>query len=378
MRTVVTVHGVNTKGQWQEDLQPLFTPHFHYVIIKYPSYRWFGVFKLVLEPWVLFPLGAALLWMMYRGLIAGWFHLTIWFLAVLILAHLSSYVRRWLTLAFVKRRVTRHMLFGRRPHVIAHSLGTYLMSRTLKKFSDVRAHNLILAGSVISRSWDWTGLLARNQFAFRRIRNEVAMKDWVARLAYFLEGLIPGFGMAGFAGFYEVPDVIHTVASSNSSCGKCPATPAVIHNVKSLEAGHSDAFIGPGYAASFWLPYLWDIDPPEYQRFMEMCVLAYDLQEMGDNVGIRPVERELRDTPWSWIAPQSSLAKYVEEQVLAHPSLTTGVTITDVVSLGIAGMWRAAALASDAVQHQEPGWEGRVRALHPKVAIAIAVDGALH
>ena len=108
--------------------------------------------------------------------------------------------------------------------------------------------------------------------------------------------------MAGFAGFHEIPNFIHSIGSPNSACTSCkpPAPAAVIHNVKSPECGHSDVFIGPGYAAAFWLPYLWGIDPPEYQQFIERCVLAFEFETLGDNAKVRILEAELREIPWNW------------------------------------------------------------------------------
>jgi hypothetical protein len=41
-RRVLTIHGIETSGDWQEDVARAFAPHFACKTIKYPHYRWLG------------------------------------------------------------------------------------------------------------------------------------------------------------------------------------------------------------------------------------------------------------------------------------------------------------------------------------------------
>jgi len=58
---VLTVHGIWTKGAWQEDVARVFAPHFDCISVKYPNIALLGPLNLVLEPYVLLVLGLLLL-----------------------------------------------------------------------------------------------------------------------------------------------------------------------------------------------------------------------------------------------------------------------------------------------------------------------------
>jgi pimeloyl-ACP methyl ester carboxylesterase len=85
---------------------------------------------------------------------------------------------------------------------IGHSNGTYLVARALKDYPAACFRNVLFAGSVVRRGYDWAGLLSANRV--RKVLNVVATRDWV--VALFPMGLEPfrrffDLGGAGFAGF---------------------------------------------------------------------------------------------------------------------------------------------------------------------------------
>ena len=47
MRRVITIHGINSAGEWQDIVRPVFKAHFDYQAIRYEDYLRFGATKLV-------------------------------------------------------------------------------------------------------------------------------------------------------------------------------------------------------------------------------------------------------------------------------------------------------------------------------------------
>ena len=69
------------------------------------------------------------------------------------------------------------------PSVIAHSFGTYLVTRALSDFEGARLPALILFGSIVSETFDWGTIVARGQVTPARMRNEVGAHAAIVRLA---------------------------------------------------------------------------------------------------------------------------------------------------------------------------------------------------
>lgn len=61
---VITVHGINSDGEWQDLVEPILEPHCHCEPIRYRAYRCFGALRQFVGPWSLrvsfFALGAML------------------------------------------------------------------------------------------------------------------------------------------------------------------------------------------------------------------------------------------------------------------------------------------------------------------------------
>jgi pimeloyl-ACP methyl ester carboxylesterase len=188
MKHVITIHGINSSGKWQEHVKGVLEPHFPCVAIKYPHYRRFGALKLVFEPWVLLG-GGLLLLALYFGheIRAGWSNWGASVLVLLFISHLCAGFRRNAASKYVKAEIDRHRSPGERPHVVAHSFGTFLIGTLMKRFPDLRFDAIILTGCTLPPTYDW-GKLKQSRNSSGRIRNEVAPADWVLRLPPCFDG----------------------------------------------------------------------------------------------------------------------------------------------------------------------------------------------
>lgn len=85
-------------------------------------------------------------------------------------------------------------------HYIGHSNGTQLFVEALRKYKDFHFENVVFAGSVVRRHFDWTPFMSRQ---IKRVRNYVATNDIV--VAIFPKGLqwlsYFNLGSAGHDGF---------------------------------------------------------------------------------------------------------------------------------------------------------------------------------
>lgn len=84
------------------------------------------------------------------------------------------------------------------PSVIAHSFGTYIITRALELFDGVKFDQVILCGSVVPRDYEWQPLFTGGQV--NRILNECAKRDLVVRAAPFF---VQDAGASGVWGFSE-------------------------------------------------------------------------------------------------------------------------------------------------------------------------------
>jgi pimeloyl-ACP methyl ester carboxylesterase len=115
--------------------------------------------------------------------------------------------------------------------VVAHSFGTFIVSRILQSAPDVRLHRLILCGSIISDDFEWDLYGHRFTSGDEAVAvNECGNRDIWPVLA---KSVTWGYGSSGRFGFghgRRVVDRFHTV-------------------------GHS-GFFSTDFVRRFWLPYL--------------------------------------------------------------------------------------------------------------------------
>jgi len=97
---------------------------------------------------------------------------------------------------------------------VGHSNGTYLVARALQDYPAACFRNVLFAGSVVRRDYNWDKFLAAKRVS--KIVNMIATWDWV--VALFPQGLEPlrrffDLGGAGFGGFEQAKqiDEVHEV-----------------------------------------------------------------------------------------------------------------------------------------------------------------------
>ena len=90
---------------------------------------------------------------------------------------------------------------------IGHSNGTYLLAKALQDYPAVKFRNVVFAGSVVNRDFDWPQLIKQRRV--EQVLNFVASADWV--VAWFPKALqdigLQDVGSAGYDGFSKHPDV---------------------------------------------------------------------------------------------------------------------------------------------------------------------------
>jgi len=403
LQSVITVHGIWTKVLWQENVAPVLYPHFKPVSVKYPYYRWLGPVDLVFEPYVLVAGVAA--WIVSR-FFEGPRHfvdahtkllLFLW----LLLAAAITFFRLGNALRLIRKEVSHAIAAGAQPHIIAHSLGSFLIGRALRQIRPMRGHRIVLAGCVLKRRFDWQGLLNKKSDAFDAIRNEVARKDWVAGTATLLCWRFPDFGSAGRNGFVGNGSFIHDVSDDSQSCPHCLAAgvAAKLHNFISDHLGHSGVLETSDFASNYWLPFFLEIEPSEFHLFLRVCSgiveglpIAVTGRAAGklDDEQFKKIASKLLLRKWGW-AGEQNIDQYVRTQIQRYyPGYQSDPRrMDDLTKQVIIGVCRAVDDARDALsekldeprkgersadQYASAARDKRIVSLNPKLAVKKALQ----
>lgn len=84
----------------------------------------------------------------------------------------------------------------KRPSVVAHSFGSYIVGYAMEKYEDMKFDKVLVCGSVLPRAFDWSLLVARDQV--NKVRNEYGVQDfWTWVVGY----VVPRTGDGGHRGF---------------------------------------------------------------------------------------------------------------------------------------------------------------------------------
>lgn len=156
---VITIHGIRTTGDWQREFTDVLTQHgFRHVPLG------FGFFKAVslLMPWS-------------RTRKVEWF-------------------RRIYSDKFASTE--------RLPSVVAHSFGSYIVTKAMLKYDDIRFDKVILCGSIVSRKYPWSTVLTQRNQA-DAVLNEAGGRDMWAGI---VEWLVSDAGSSGVSGFEDMAD----------------------------------------------------------------------------------------------------------------------------------------------------------------------------
>jgi pimeloyl-ACP methyl ester carboxylesterase len=192
---VISVHGIRTRGEWQKTLNPaLNEADLNHVPLDYGFWR---AVKLV-APWL-------------RKRQVEWFR--------------DEY----------ERIRTRHQ--AGRPSVVAHSFGTYIVTKAIELYN-LEIDRLILCGSIVRTDYPWREVADRG--LARAVLNDIGRRDLVVTLAPWI---IPDAGPSGNRGFTNPP-------------------PALVQQVVHTDFGHSDVFYARNYETR-WIPFLRGGTPAE-------------------------------------------------------------------------------------------------------------------
>jgi pimeloyl-ACP methyl ester carboxylesterase len=137
----------------------------------------------------------------------------------------------------LKERIDTSTL-SKRPSLVAHSFGTYVIGNALLKYDDIVLDKLILCGSILPTDFDWGLILDRCQVNY--ILNDYGVEDNWSKLAKYF---IPDSGDSGANGF--------------------PLKSGIIRQERRVFFRHSDYF-KRSHMKNNWAPFLCK-KPPSYR-----------------------------------------------------------------------------------------------------------------
>jgi hypothetical protein len=277
---------------------------------------------------------------------------------------------------FIKQQINSASAYGR-PHIVAHSLGTYLIGRVLAKFHEIELGNVVLVSSVLPSTYPWANLLEERPECVLNVRNELGTADRVTRLVGKIQWLVPELGASGVGGFDGPPSVIHTSKSALAACDQCVNTSVKVHNVPLKEYGHSTEFLGDGHARKLCLPFLWGYSSAEFLRYLEMCQRAARFQQDGRFHEVDDIIAKLGRSVFAW-TNNKRVVDYVKDVVTAHLKRkrlsTAPATVDELTEATMDVLHVMAHEACLEVAKQDPIDENVARGLHPRIAINKAVE----
>ncbi|HYK03900.1 MAG TPA: hypothetical protein VE974_19255 [Thermoanaerobaculia bacterium] len=195
---VISLHGIQTRGQWQKDLSQYMDAGLRYAPF---DYKWFDALRLLSE---------------------------------------SARDRRIDAFRDQYERLVETR--GAIPSIIAHSFGSYIVTRAIEKYA-LEFDRVILCGSIVRRDYPWTAQFDAVPPRVQRVLNDFGGRDLWARLAVWV---IKDAGQSGVHGFDD------------------EAGGRLIQRGHSWFR-HSDYFYAGNYRKR-WIPFLQGADPAEHQK----------------------------------------------------------------------------------------------------------------
>lgn len=171
LRWVITVHGMNTPGTWQQDFSWRLAQLYGYAIPV-------GLYKygnIKVSPFVVYRQNR------HRD-------------------QLLAYLRRLRDEMMINK-------YGERPDAIAHSFGTWLLAQAMladKTADPIKLGRVILTGSIIRPDFEWSTLLQNGRV--EAVMCHCGGRDVPVRIAHFF---IPNSGPSGIYEFNDQDHVVH-------------------------------------------------------------------------------------------------------------------------------------------------------------------------
>lgn len=159
--TCLSVHGIRTFGQWQQDLKKIVESYVRAIKFEHYKYGYFTVVSFFIP--------------FLRNLQVKKFRLALQ--------------------EIINREDSEEII------VFCHSFGTYIVVNAIDSlveegFDCSKVSRLVLAGSVLRSNYDFSNILEKTNM---KILNECGFND---NVLLFSEGFVPNTGMAGRVGFY--------------------------------------------------------------------------------------------------------------------------------------------------------------------------------
>lgn len=142
--------------------------------------------------------------------------------------------------------------------VVAHSFGTYILSKILANATDLKLHRILLCGAIVDTDYDWSAVVTRMH---PPVMNDIGRWDYWPSMA---KSWSWGFGDSGCIGFQN----------------------SLVRD-RHFDYGHSD-FLNVQHMQQYWLPYL-----------LGGRVVASPYTVDREKMGLK--ERALRAFSWSYV-----------------------------------------------------------------------------
>jgi len=368
---LVTLHGVWTAGRWQEEIAPVFAPFFRYQPVKYPHFRWYGPFALVLEPIVLIAGLLFAIWLWHGKHAMGW-RLTLFSIVVVLVALITTGLRRRLALRHVIRSLGQEGAPGDRPHLIAHSYGSYLVGQMLQR-PDCGFRRIVLVGAVLKPDYPFTVVQRGNGAQFEALKNEVGERDWIVRLAGWLRH-VRDMGNAGLVGFGGDSTHVHTMDVADATCSQCTGVSPptwIVHNVRIPVFSHNEQFIHEQYAAEHWLPFLLGLETADLKSWWELCRGGHWALTQQHEVDAQRAQHDLMTREWRWAG--GTISEFISQYAPEAASQLAGSPLRQLRFQRL--LFEAVALATlRLVDHGgDPERILAARSLDPRIAVFLVL-----
>jgi len=374
-RTIITIHGIRTDGPWQESFEEVFEPHFHYESFKYTQFQHsvLAVILLALEWLALILALSSVVWAWRAGWLAAnpmlWVCAGLWAVSIVLAANLiADRLRDGVVRDFINF-VDAANGSGLPPHIVAHSLGSFVLGRMLLRYPEFKTGKVVLLGCVLRPGFDWGSIRAQ----FQLIRNELGSKDWVSSLACFLSPFIREMGSAGKTGFQKPLGSVLNLKREEAGtpwrkciCGSCGGggPDAAVLNIDGQGIGHDDLTAVMVRARRRWLPYFWDIPPDHFEGFINLCLECDEMEANGDPALQKKIA-ELLGGCWFWSqGPLEGFLRRYVNGLAAHPN-------EEYIRSVAANLFRTIAKAN------RTDGQGERRLLFPMRAVTFSVKRAL-